>query len=45
VASFEADRLVLERNPRYAGRPGRLARIEIRPFAERAVALTALRDG
>jgi peptide/nickel transport system substrate-binding protein len=45
VASFEPDRLMLERNPRYAGRPARLARIEIRLFADRGAALAAVRAG
>jgi peptide/nickel transport system substrate-binding protein len=45
VSSFEPDRLILERNPLYAGRPARLGQIEIRPFADRRAALAALRDG
>jgi peptide/nickel transport system substrate-binding protein len=45
VISFNPDRLVLERNPGYAGAPAKLARVEIRPYAERAAAFAALRDG
>jgi peptide/nickel transport system substrate-binding protein len=45
VASFEPARLVLERSPTYAGPAPRLARIELRVFAERAAALDALLRG
>ena len=45
VASFEPDRLVLERSPTYYGVPGRLDHIELRPYADRAAAVQALLDG
>jgi peptide/nickel transport system substrate-binding protein len=42
VVSFDPERLVLERNPRYYGEQARLARIELRVFADREAAVRSL---
>jgi peptide/nickel transport system substrate-binding protein len=42
VASFEPDRLMLERNLSYHGAPPRLSRIELRGYGERGAALAAV---
>jgi peptide/nickel transport system substrate-binding protein len=45
VASLDPDQIALERYPDYHGVPPRLARIELRIFAERNAALDALLGG
>lgn len=45
VASFQPDRLVLERSPTYPGPAPRLARLELRVYADRVAALRALLSG
>jgi peptide/nickel transport system substrate-binding protein len=42
VVSFDPERLVLERNPRYYGEQPRLSRIELRIYADREAALQAM---
>jgi peptide/nickel transport system substrate-binding protein len=42
VASFDPERLVLERNPTFHGAPPRIGRIELRVYGERAGALQAI---
>lgn len=41
----QRDRIVLESNPHYWGRPSRLARVTIRPIAEEATRTAALEGG